>query len=272
MDYTTTYITPDIKLSCYEGKVFKTEALFEHHMLVWLISGETKLVQADMTDLFGPGDIFFIPRNQLATVINYPANGLPHKAVAMHLTPERLKKIYAGVKIQSQPVPAAKIRRFNDHPLLKSCLASLIPYFDVQGPFPEDVASLKINEAITILRVIDPAIDGLLTSFAEPGKIDLAAFMEKNFMFNMPLERFGFLTGRSLSTFSRDFKRIFNTTPEKWLTTKRLALAHYHLSELKKRPVDVYLEVGFEDLSHFSKAFKKQYGYAPASFLKKPGA
>jgi AraC family transcriptional regulator, exoenzyme S synthesis regulatory protein ExsA len=35
------------------------------------------------------------------------------------------------------------------------------------------------------------------------------------------------------------------------------------LAELKKKPVDVYLEVGFEDLSHFSSAFKKQYGYAP---------
>ena len=87
--------------------------------------------------------------------------------------------------------------------------------------------------------------------------------MEKNFMFNMPMERFGYLTGRSLSTFNRDFKKMYSVTPQKWLTQKRLALAHYQLVEMKKKPVDVYLEVGFEDMSHFSSAFKKQYGYAP---------
>jgi len=27
---------------------------------------------------------------------------------------------------------------------------------------------------------------------------------------------------------------------------------------------DVYLEVGFENLSHFSSAYKKQYGIAPS--------
>jgi hypothetical protein len=32
-------------------------------------------------------------------------------------------------------------------------------------------------------------------------------YMEKNFMFNMPLEKFGYLTGRSITTFKRDFKK-----------------------------------------------------------------
>ena len=49
----------------------------------------------------------------------------------------------------------------------------------------------------------------------------------------------------------------------KWLTKKRLELAYYQLTEKKKKPTEVYLEVGFEDLSHFSYAFKNQYGVAP---------
>ncbi|ETZ24696.1 AraC family transcriptional regulator [Pedobacter sp. V48] len=103
----------------------------------------------------------------------------------------------------------------------------------------------------------------MLANFAEPGKIDIGNFMEKNYMFNMPMEKFGYLTGRSLTTFKRDFKKTFQTTPQKWLTQKRLELAHYQIREKNRRPSEVYLETGFENLSHFGYAFKKLFGYAP---------
>lgn len=265
MDFQTKYITPDIKLSCYEGKFFKTEVLFDHHMLVWFLSGETKIVQAEATYVFKAGDIFLIPRNQLATIINYPKDGLPHKSVVMHLSATRLQRFYARLDIKPEVAPAPKIRSFSNHPLLESCLASLLPYFDLEGIFPEDIASLKIAEAISILRTVDESIDGILANFGQPGKIDLAGFMEKNYMFNMPMEKFGYLTGRSLTTFKRDFKKAFNTTPQRWLTRKRLESAYYQLAEKNRKPVEVYHEAGFENLSHFSHAFKKQFGCAPTA-------
>lgn len=270
MEFKTNYITPDIKLSCYEDRLFKTEVVFDHHMLVWFISGETKIIQADESYLFKAGDIFLIPRNQLATIINYPKDGLPHKSVVMHLSTDRLREFYARLNIKPQTAIAAsqKIRCFNKHPLLESCLASLIPYFNIHEAFPENIASLKITEAITIIRTIDKDIDNVLANFEEPGKIELTTYMEKNFMFNMPLEKFGYLTGRSLTTFKRDFKRAFNTTPQRWLTQKRLELAHYQLLEKHRKPVDVCYETGFENLSHFSFAFKKHFGYAPTELIR----
>ncbi|MFT3920464.1 helix-turn-helix domain-containing protein [Cloacibacterium sp.] len=263
MEFQLKYITDDIKLSCYEDKLFKTEVVFDHHMLVWFISGETKIIQADCNYLFKAGDIFLIPRNQLATIINYPKDGQPHKSVVMHLSINRLRKFYADLNVKIKVLATQKIRSFEKHPLLESCLASLIPYFDVQEKFPENIASLKITEAISVLRTIDKGIDNILANFEEPHKIDLAGFMEKNFMFNMPLEKFGYLTGRSLTTFKRDFQRIYDKTPQRWLTQKRLELAHYQLAEKNKKPVEVYLETGFENLSHFSYAFKKYFGLTP---------
>ena len=269
MEFKLKYITDDIKLSCYEDKLFKTEVVFDHHMLVWFISGETKIIQADQNYLFKAGDIFLIPRNQLATIINYPKDGLPHKSVVMHLSIDKLREFYADMNVKPKVSAAQKIRSFNKHPLLESCLASLIPYFDVQEKFPENIASLKITEAISVLRTIDKDIDNILANFEHPHKIDLADFMEKNFMFNMPLEKFGYLTGRSLTTFKRDFHRIFNITPQRWLTQKRLELAHYQLAEKNRKPIEVYLEIGFENLSHFSSAFKKQFGLTPTELTNK---
>ena len=86
-------------------------------------------------------------------------------------------------------------------------------------------------------------------------------------MFNMTAEKFGYLTGRSLTTFKKDFKKIFSTAPQKWLTKKRLELAHYQLFEGKQKPSAVYFEAGFKNLSHFSFAFKKQFGYNPTRDL-----
>lgn len=267
MDYQVNYINPEIKLSNYTGKLFKTEAAFNDHLLVWLISGETKIIQADETFIFGAGSTFLIPRNQLATIINIPKDGLTHKAVAMHLSVKRLREFYDH-EYSKLKTATPKIFSFHKHPLLESCLASLIPYFEIQENFPENIASLKITEAISILRTIDRDIDVILANFDEPYKIDLIAFMEKNFMFNMPLEKFGYLTGRSLTTFKRDFHKAFNVTPQRWLTKKRLELAHYQLTEKNKKPVDIYFETGFENLSHFSFAFKKQFGYSPTELQK----
>lgn len=263
MEFETRYITPDIKLSEFTGKSFKTEVVFEHHILVWFISGETKIIQADATHTFNAGDIFLIPRNQLTTVISYPKDGKPHKAVAMHLTKDRLRDFYARHKAVAGAQHFQKVYRFSKHTLLESCMASLIPYFDLGEKLPTNIAAIKIEEAISILRSIDKDVDGLLADFEEPGKIDLMDFMERHYMFNMTIDRFGYLTGRSVATFRRDFKKAFNTTPQKWLTAKRLELAHYQIAEKQRKPVDVYVEAGFENLSHFSYAFKNHFGYPP---------
>ncbi len=157
MEYKAKYITEDIKLSCYEDNLFKSDIMFDQHMLIWFISGETKIVQAEATYVFKAGDIFLIPRNQLATIINYPKDDLPHKTVVMHLSTSRLRDFYVNLNVKPKPLISQKIHRFNNHPLLESCLASLIPYFEVEN-LPENIASLKITEAISILRAIDKGI------------------------------------------------------------------------------------------------------------------
>ncbi len=267
MEHQSQYIHPDLKLSSFDDKFHRVDVLFEQHLLVWLISGETRIVHGDQTYWFGAGDTLFFPRNQLVTVFNYPKDGQPHQSAVMHLTKKRLTDFYTKNRVEVKQMVPPKFRTFKRHPLLKSCLDSLIPYFDLKEPLPEALASIKIEEAINILRIIDPGIDNLLANFDEPGKISLTDFMEQNYMFNMPIDKFGYLTGRSLTTFKRDFKRTFQTTPQKWLMEKRLELAHYQIREKKRKPSDVYMEAGFENLSHFGYVFKRRFGYAPTEFL-----
>ena len=59
-------------------------------------------------------------------------------------------------------------------------------------------------------------------------------------------------------------ERIFETTPGKWLLRRRLEEAYRLIRDGGRKASDVYLDVGFEDLSHFSYAFRKQFGEAPS--------
>ena len=111
---------------------------------------------------------------------------------------------------------------------------------------------------------IDPSLKNFLFDFSEPGKIDLEAYMNQNYTYNVSTAQFAKLTGRSLASFKRDFEKVFKTSPGHWLQQKRLSEAYYQISEKGRKPSDVYLDVGFENLSHFSFAFKNAYGVAPS--------
>jgi len=84
-------------------------------------------------------------------------------------------------------------------------------------------------------------------------------------MYELTMEEIASYTGRSLATFKRDFAKISDLTPQKWLINKRLQVAYDKLTKENKKVSDVYVEVGFKNLSHFYSAFKKQFGYSPAT-------
>jgi AraC family transcriptional regulator, exoenzyme S synthesis regulatory protein ExsA len=257
----------EIVLACVDEKDFKTEAIPEHHTLIRVVSGEMKIVLADMSHTFGSGDIVLVPRNQLCMVVKRPKNGRPYKSYAVAFKTDRLKSYYSRIDRQLTKMPLKRIRTYVLHPLLESYFASLEPYFELESQLPDEITKLKIEEGIGILRSIDKTVDDLLADFSEPGKVNLVDYMEKNYMFNMPLKTFSYLTGRSIATFNRDFRKAYHISPQKWLIQKRLELAYYLLKEEKRKPVEVYFEAGFENLSHFSYSFKKYFGCVPSKLV-----
>ncbi|MEV4881953.1 helix-turn-helix transcriptional regulator [Chitinophaga ginsengisegetis] len=253
----------EVFIACKKEAHYSRELVLAQPALVHIVSGEMRVVTAERSYHFFAGDTVLLPRNQLGRMSKLPLDGEPCIAISVLFRKERLQHYYATNEHKSKVPHSNKLKKFGAHPLLKSLFNSLQPYFEMADALPEDIAAFKIEEAVRILRAIDPDVDELLGQFEEPGKLDLTEFMEQNYMFNLPLEKFGYLTGRSLTTFKKDFKRIFKNTPGRWLTQKRLELAHYRIFEQKRKPSDVYIESGFEDLSHFSFAFKKHFGYNP---------
>jgi AraC family transcriptional regulator, exoenzyme S synthesis regulatory protein ExsA len=252
-----------IFVSCKREKYYSRELVLEQHALVYIYSGALEIACAERSFTFGRGDVVLFPRYQLTRLVKLPANGEPFRSVSI-LFPEVQLRSFYGTRAEN-PAEGRWTGPMvvNRHALLDGFFESLIPYFELQEDLPADLAAIKIGESLTLLDAYDPKVRRVLGTLEEPGKIDLAAFMEQNFMFNLPLERFSYLTGRSLTTFKKDFKNIFHTNPGRWLMQKRLERAHYQIGVEGRKPGDVYVALGFENLSHFSFAFKKRFGVSP---------
>ncbi|WP_347922218.1 alpha/beta fold hydrolase [Pontimicrobium sp. SW4] len=96
--------------------------------------------------------------------------------------------------------------------------------------------------------------------------IDLETIMSENFLRNLKVEEFATLCGRSLSAFKRDFKNIFNTTPSKWIKSKRLERAKALLIESDLNISQICYDCGFINSSHFIKSFKEKYNLPPHQY------
>jgi AraC family transcriptional regulator, exoenzyme S synthesis regulatory protein ExsA len=71
-----------------------------------------------------------------------------------------------------------------------------------------------------ILLQTNPVLKDVLFDFSEPGKIDLKAYMNASFKFNVDISRFAYLTGRSLAKFKGVLRRFFNLSPNWWAFKK----------------------------------------------------
>jgi AraC-like DNA-binding protein len=256
---------PQILYSCYVSRSREGEQFIREHVFSYHIAGSLTMNDGHRDYNFKEGNFRFCHKNRLVKFSKQPPEAGEYKSVTVYLDQETLRNFSMEYGYKSAVQHSGNtILPLAPDPLYKGYWDSLQPYDQIQQRMNESLLSLKLKEAILILLHTKPELKDVLFDFSEPDKIDLESFMNQNYHFNVELKRFAYLTGRSLTTFKRDFERIFHSTPSRWLQQRRLQEAHYLIKEKGKAPSDVYLDVGFEDLSHFSFAFKKTYGIAPS--------
>jgi len=255
--------------SCHYTTDISSEQFVPDHLFFYMVSGNLTAFDGHQVYSMQPGDYCFITRNHLIKYTKSAAQNEAFKTVHFFFDQDFLKSFSQEYGITADAVLNKKaVTRLTPDPSFMAFISSLTPYLSLSGEAYNNFLLLKRKEMLLILLKTDPWLKNVLFDFSDPGKIDLEAFMNRNFRFNVSIQRFGYLTGRSLTSFKRDFQKVFNTSPGRWLLEKRLEEAHFLIEKKGQQPSNVYLEVGFEDLSHFSYAFKKKYGISPSQLKK----
>jgi AraC-like DNA-binding protein len=244
--------------------------MIRDHGIVYVLSGKLEINEnGKITNLY-KGECAFVRKDNRVSMTKMPKKNEQYKSIWLMFTRKFLREFYRILDKKQLPENAKrqKVSVYKlpaDRPDIRSLFESMTPYFDSLISPTDELLKMKMTEGVLALLNTDKNVYASLFDFAEPWKIDILDFMNENYMYDLSVEEMASYTGRSLASFKRDFKKISNLSPEKWVIEKRLKVAHDKINRENKKASDVYLEVGFKSLSHFSTAFKRQYGFPPTA-------
>lgn len=238
------------------------------HTLIYLCSGKLEIEQEGRRTVLHEGECAFMRRDYRMRLQERVQAGKPYRAVVWEFSRNFLCEFYQTLDSGALPVHAERNRDSlyllpANRPDIRSLFESVLRLFEAEVKPSEEQLRRKMVEGLYVLLNTDKNLYASLFDFTAPWKIDLMDFMEQNYMNDLSLEEMASYTGRSLSTFKRDFQKYSELTPQRWITQRRLEAACELLRTSRQKVSEVCGKVGFKNLSHFSKIYKERYGVSP---------
>jgi len=192
--------------------------------------------------------------------------------IIIHLYPETLKAIYDNELPELindiKKIEPVKIRKIEASQLLKNYIDSIQFYFENPELVSEQLLKLKLKELILLLAKTDntEAIATLVNSLFISTVYDFKKVIEANIYNNLSIDELAVLTNLSLSSFKREFSKVYNQPPARYIKKKKLEKAAKLLSATNQRISDIAYNCGFSDVAHFSKSFLNEYNISPSDY------
>lgn len=238
--------------------------------VVYVLSGKKtyKTVNGEWT--LNPGQTLYLKKG--AEIINQYFDD-QYCMLGFFISDNLIREVFNDVKGKQQLNPSKELTtntgfEVQHSDMLDSYFYSMLSYFRGQNRPPDEILELKVKELLITLINSDPKLTSYFSQVAESEMPSLEQIMENNFCFNLKLEEYAELAHRSLSSFKRDFNNHFGETPGKWLQKRRVQHAANLIANTRMSITQIAFESGFEDLSHFSRAFKKIMGVKPSDYKK----
>lgn len=263
----------------YRSDVYpeRNEVFFEEHAVIVVLEGEKKFSSPTQELHVHKGQILFFQRGCYSMNESIDAN---YRSLVFFVN-EKLLKEFVGQHLSlfqrtqptANPWPDPAILALDSSGTFTVFIQSLLPYFGSPSTYLNELLRLKFQELLLHLLELDASrtppgqLRAMLWRIYQGQKTDLDYLMNTYLLKPLSMAELARLSGRSLSAFKRDFEGHFRTSPGQWMRQKRLEHAHFLLRNTSQNVSEVSMEIGYESVSHFIKAYKQQYGSTPKRAL-----
>lgn len=186
--------------------------------------------------------------------------------------PDILKKVYDKeipliFKRNNQISNQSRGTISNDF-LIQKYIEGLLFYFENPSLVNDEILVLKLKEIILLLSQTQDAetIQVILSQLFSPTTYLFKQIIEANLFEQVGVEDLAQKTNLSVSSFKREFKKLYDDSPANYIRTKRLERAAELLLASNERITDIAFGCGFNDLANFTKSFHDRYNVSPSNY------
>lgn len=233
------------------------------HCLEIVLSGKRGVISSVDKQFIVSGDVQFRKRDNYIFETSHDYKGLLFFFENTFITDFLREHVIAHTKreIDEQFSPFT----FKTTAFIQSNIKEIVNAFTSNREYKSCIIKFSLHQIL--LQILDRNKDKVYVTYLKylvnNKKIDLQYYMENNFTQTLSLESLAKQTGRSLSTFKKDFKDQFKTSPMKWLINRRLKHANYLIITTNDPVSEIAFQCGFENVSHFSKVYKNLFKTSP---------
>ncbi len=150
----------------------------------------------------------------------------------------------------------------------RSYFHSLLAYFN--KPEHPPLALLKVKFEEFIVSLLASQKQNELKKYFQTITISstpsVREIMDNSFTYNLTIPEFARLCSRSVSTFKTEFRKIYKSTPGKWLQKMRLEYSRYLIDSSGFTFDEICSMSGFDNKARFNRVFKNIYGMTPTQY------
>ncbi|MFP3977695.1 GlxA family transcriptional regulator [Marinobacter sp. KMM 10035] len=184
---------------------------------------------------------------------------------------DRFRQTYPQVKLNPE-----KLVTVDGH---IACAGGGMAWWDLGVHLIERRAGAQVARELTKAFVIDAGRNSQAPYSAlqtrryhsDPVILDLQNWLEEHYGETINLQSLAAFSGLTTRSLMRRFKAATGETPKSYLQSIRIEAARSHLEKSRLPVEDVTRLVGYEDVSSFSRLFRKQTGLAPGAYRSRFG-
>ncbi len=251
-----------------------SDELLNEARIVHVVKGASRLHSANKVVKLGKGDTLIMKTDNF--INNWLENDENDSTVVIvfQLRSAFLQYLYSNdlpnwFKDGNSKIDQSLVK-VEAHVLLSSYFDSLQLYLNNKGLFSDEIVKSKVRELISVLINTDRTGETrhIFGNLFRASEYEFKDTIAKNIFEDLNIEDLAFLCSLSLSSFKRKFKAVYGTSPNKYITSKRLDKAQTLLRTTKLSVSEIAYDCGFSDVSYFSKSYKKYFNASPSDLRK----